>query len=213
MKITLTIDNGPEPDVTPAVLDVLSRESVPATFFVVGEKLQTREAQALVREAHARGHGVGNHTFTHTTPFGALSDPNAAILEIERTQSLLDELIVDERKLFRPCGGGGYLNKSLFNRESFDHLRAGGYSCALWTSVPRDWEDPDGWVETALKDVDTRDRSVVVVHDLPTGAMKHLQRFITQARERGAEFTAEFPVDCTPLWRGEVQWNADHLIT
>ncbi len=213
MKITLTIDNGPEAGVTPTVLDVLSDEAVKATFFVVGEKLQSAENRALVQQAHSQAHGIGNHTFTHSTPFGALTDPHVALQEIACTQSSLEDLIGDERKLFRPCGGGGYLNKALFSRVAYEYLQERKYSCVLWNSVPRDWEDPDGWVDTALADIVTRDWSVIVVHDLPTGAMDHLRRFIVEARERGATFTSEFPTACTPLWRGESCWDADHLIT
>jgi len=54
--LTLTFDNGPEPDVTPHVLDVLRAEEVKATFFVLGAKLADPGRHALARRAFAEGH-------------------------------------------------------------------------------------------------------------------------------------------------------------
>src|ERR671927_129876 len=58
---------------------------------------------------------------------------------------------------------------------------AGGYSVVLWDRLPRDWEDPDGWVERAL----TASGSVLVLHDVPTGAMDRLETFLDRAQEAG----------------------------
>jgi hypothetical protein len=62
--------------------------------------------------------------------------------------------------------------------------------------VPRDWIDPDGWVETALRQIGERHESLVVLHDIPTGAMAGLPRFLDAALSAGAEFRQEFPRDC-----------------
>jgi peptidoglycan-N-acetylglucosamine deacetylase len=68
--------------------------------------------------------------------------------------------------------------------------------------VPRDWERPDGWVRTCLDDVATRPWSVVVVHDLPTGAMDHLPTLLDGLDAMGAEVVQEFPEACIPVRRG-----------
>ena len=78
--VTVTFDNGPEPSVTPRVLDVLARRGVRTTFFVIGNKLLTRDARACTERAHAEGHWIGNHTWTHSRPLGerpgaATADP------------------------------------------------------------------------------------------------------------------------------------------
>jgi hypothetical protein len=65
--LTLTFDNGPEPETTPFVLDVLARRSLRTTFFVVGHKLSTLEGRRLARRAHEEGHWIGNHTWSHST--------------------------------------------------------------------------------------------------------------------------------------------------
>ena len=64
--LTLSFDNGPEPDVTPAVLDILARRNLRATFFVIGDKLAQPGRRALAERAHAEGHWIGNHSYTHS---------------------------------------------------------------------------------------------------------------------------------------------------
>ena len=72
MEVTLTFDNGPEPAVTPRVLEVLGRFGIRSTFFVLGSKLADPARRALAKSAHGAGHWIGNHTMTHSTPLGRL---------------------------------------------------------------------------------------------------------------------------------------------
>ena len=65
MEICLSFDNGPEPEATPGVLEVLARRRIPAMFFVIGEKLRDPKARALVQQARDAGHVIGNHTLTN----------------------------------------------------------------------------------------------------------------------------------------------------
>jgi peptidoglycan/xylan/chitin deacetylase (PgdA/CDA1 family) len=200
-KVTLSFDNGPEPDVTPQVLDLLDAHGIKASFFVVGEKLADRARLRLAERAHAEGHWIGNHTLTHSVPLGLRRDRGGATFEICRTQKALGHLAHPDR-LFRPFGGGGQLGKLLLNQEALDCLTAGGYTCVLWNCVPRDWEQPDAWVARALAECGSRPRNVVVLHDLPTGAMRNLPRFLDEAKQAGAEFVQDFPPECLPIPRG-----------
>jgi peptidoglycan/xylan/chitin deacetylase (PgdA/CDA1 family) len=202
MKVSLTFDNGPDATTTPEVLDTLDAADVKATFFMLGSRLAKPRARDIAETVRARGHRIGNHTWSHRQ-LGTL-DPAQAVEEIERTQALLDEL-VDADRLFRPAAGG-VIGPAMMCAAASDCLIGGGYSCVLWNSVPRDWEDIDGWAQTALDDVRRHDWSVVVVHDLATGAMRQLGGFLAQAKELGAEFSQDFPADCTPIWRGESRW-------
>ena len=90
--LTLSFDNGPTPDVTPHVLDVLARRGVKSTFFVIGEKLVQPPNRALAERAHAEGHWIGNHTWSHSLPFG-LMEADAAIAEFDRTQQAIGSLM------------------------------------------------------------------------------------------------------------------------
>jgi hypothetical protein len=72
----------------------------------------------------------------------------------------------------------------------------------LWSSVPKDWLDPRGWVDTALRQIDGLDHAVVVLHDLPTGAMGALPAFLDRLAEQGEEIVQDFPADVIVIDRG-----------
>jgi peptidoglycan/xylan/chitin deacetylase (PgdA/CDA1 family) len=202
--LTLTFDNGPEPDVTPGVLDTLERHAVKSTFFVLGKKLADPARRKLAERTSAEGHWIGNHTYTHSIPLGESTDPEVAEAELGRTQNLIGGLAHPDR-LFRPFGRGGALGAHLLNRRVVDFLVAGRFSCVLWNAIPRDWEDADGWPARAHASCGEQAWTLMVLHDLPTGAMRHLERFIEDVRAAGGRFRQDFPLECLPLLRGEPQ--------
>ena len=207
MKVTLTFDNGPWPGVTENVLDVLAARDVRATFFVVGREL--RKARGLAERAAAEGHWIGNHTMTHSVPLGDGANP---VEEIDATQTLIGDLAHPSR-WFRPFGRGGVLDDRLLSPSSVDHLQRNGYSCVLWNSVPRDWEDPDAWIARCLADVDANDWTVVVLHDLPTGAMDRLPTLFDALDIRGAEIVQEFPDTVVPIRNGQRVGDLEGLVS
>ena len=202
MQVTLSFDNGPEPAVTPRVLDVLGSAGIKATFFVLGSKLADKKRRALAKRAHAEGHWIGNHTWSHEQPLGKLTDASRAVSEIVETQALIDELSHPD-KLFRPFGGGGTIGPHLLSAAALDVLKKEKMTCVLWNAIPRDWEDPRGWAETALAQCLRQEWTLLVLHDLPTGAMGRLKIFIDRVLDHGGVFRQDFPPDCVPLRRGE----------
>jgi len=196
-RVTLTFDNGPS-RVTAQVLDVLGARGLQATFFLVGERLRQRGSRALAERAAREGHRIGNHSLSHATPLGVNDDPIEAEREIDGMQALLGDLVPGER-FFRPFGGGGKIDRNLLGRHAVEHLQRGRYTCVLWSSVPRDWEDPEGWPDVCLADLEARPWSVVVLHDLPTGAMARLPAFLDALDARGIEVVHELPEDCVPI--------------
>jgi peptidoglycan/xylan/chitin deacetylase (PgdA/CDA1 family) len=201
-RLTLSFDNGPSSSVTPAVLDVLASFDVPATFFVCGRDVVDPARRAIVARAKAAGHRIGNHTLTHAVELGTTDDAEVVAREIGAAQDALGDLATE--RFFRPYGGGGILGPRLLGREAVRYLCAGGYTCVLWNSVPRDWEDTEGWPERALDDVGRQDWTLVVLHDVATGAMAALPRFLDRVRDAGMTITAELPPECVPIVRGEV---------
>jgi peptidoglycan/xylan/chitin deacetylase (PgdA/CDA1 family) len=200
--ISLTFDNGPEPGVTDFVLDTLASCDVRAAFFVIGSKLESDERLRCVRRAAQEGHRVGNHSYHHREPLGLL-DPEASRAEIARTQALLDGFVTE--RLFRPVGGEGRegtLGDHLLSPAARDLLIAERFTVVLWNVVPRDWERPHAWVDVALEHCRRTDHAVVVLHDLPTGAMAHLPSFLERAMYDGAHFSSDFPQSCVVLERG-----------
>lgn len=209
--ITLTFDNGPEPEVTPGVLDTLARAAVPATFFVLGAKLMQPDRRRLAERAAAEGHWIGNHTYSHAIPLGKCAAPGTAEDEIGRTQAVMGSLSHPDR-LFRPFGDGGILGHHLLSPEAAAFLAAGGYTCVLWNCVPRDWENTEDWPERVLAHCYTTPWTLAVIHDLPTGAMAQLDRFIAAVRDAGGRFRQDFPPDCVPLRRGKAVLPMDAYV-
>jgi peptidoglycan/xylan/chitin deacetylase (PgdA/CDA1 family) len=201
-RLTLSFDNGPWPDVTPSVLDVLETFGVTATFFVCGRDVVHPARREILARAKAAGHRIGNHTLTHSIEFGTTDDADVVEREIGAAQEALGDLA--SGRLFRPYGGGGVLGPRLLGHAAVRYLCDGRYTCVLWNSVPRDWEDVAGWPDRALDDVRRQDWTLVVLHDIPTGAMAVLPRFIERVLEDGVEIVADLPPTCVPIVRGEI---------
>lgn len=100
--VAITIDDGPDPIVTPRVLDVLDQYGARATFFCVGE--QVRQHAALAREIRARGHTIENHSQHHLHRFSILG-PRAMTAEIEAAQTTIATVVGEVPHFFRPPAG------------------------------------------------------------------------------------------------------------
>lgn len=202
-RLTLSFDNGPFPDVTPGVLDVLRDAGAPATFFVCGKDAVDPARRAILERARREGHRVGNHTLTHSVELGATDDPDAPAREIGEAQAALGALASPDR-CFRPYGGGGVLGPRLLSRRAVRYLCDERYTCVLWNSVPRDWEDVAGWPARALADVRRQDWTLLVLHDVPTGAMAALPGFLARVRDEGVAIVDALPPACVPIAAGRV---------
>jgi peptidoglycan/xylan/chitin deacetylase (PgdA/CDA1 family) len=197
-RVTLSFDNGPHPDSTPLVLDILARRGIKTTFFLVGENLARVRAPA--QRAAEEGHWIGNHSWSHSHPFRTKGDIEFVRAEIDRTQQEIG-MLAHPDKFFRPFGGGGRLDGAL-NRHAVDHLAAGGYTCILWNSVPGDFQDKDGWPKVAHEQIAQCDWPLVVLHDVHALAMRHLDGFLGELLDKGYTFEQDFPPDCVAMRRG-----------
>ena len=210
-RVTLTFDNGPTPGVTDQVLDILAERSLRAIFFVVANRVDgDAAARALLTRMVRDCHRVGNHSLTHGHPLGELSEQET-IAEIATAHDILREF-TGEKSLFRPWGTEGQLDRRCLNGTAVNYLVSGKHTCVLWNSVPRDWADPIGWIDRALADVRTREHTLVVIHDLPSGAMDGLPRFLDELDRSGVAVTAELPTECVPIIGGRIVGAVDHLM-
>jgi peptidoglycan-N-acetylglucosamine deacetylase len=97
-QVAITFDDGPDPDWTPQILDVLKREHAPATFFLIGN--QADRFASITSRIYKEGHEIGNHTFTHPD-ISDLSDTMVE-LELNLTESLFASRLGIRTHLFRP---------------------------------------------------------------------------------------------------------------
>jgi peptidoglycan/xylan/chitin deacetylase (PgdA/CDA1 family) len=124
-RVALTFDDGPDPEFTPQVLELLAHAGVPGTFFLVGQRAAT--APAVVKTMAAAGHEVANHGWSHVNLWTC--GPRRTALEIQRSHELLEELSGRAPKYFRPPWGA-------VNLAMFGALRRAGARCVFWSIQP-----------------------------------------------------------------------------
>lgn len=178
-SVALTLDDGPHPSTTPAVLDVLERHGARATFFLLGSAAE-REHE-LVRRIASEGHEIGNHTW-RDAPSHRLS---AARLEqsVAATQRLLTA--VASVRFLRP--GSGWVTRGVL-RTAERH----GVRCVLGSVYPHDAHIR--WRRYVVWDVLRRVRpgAIIVLHegDRRTGIVPVLEALLPQLRAQGYSVTA-----------------------
>ncbi len=192
--IALTFDDGPDPKWTGPILDILKRENVPATFFVIGKNGQAYPD--LIRRMMNEGHEIGNHTFTHPNlgeiPL-ALTD-----LELNATQRLIESLTGRSTVLFRPPYFGDAEADKPEEVEPAIRAKDLGYIMVGLRIDPDDWKLPvtadqivNRTVQRALDtNPDTRGQ-VVLLHDSGgdrSATIEALPGIIHELRKRGFKF-------------------------
>jgi peptidoglycan/xylan/chitin deacetylase (PgdA/CDA1 family) len=154
-ELALTFDDGPDPRLTPRVLDLLDTVEAKATFFVIGSNASRHPD--LVTEIAARGHSLANHTWSHRASF-CMRGPVAIASELSRTQNLLRELLGLEPRYFRaPAGFRNPWLEPLLARE--------GLKLVSWSRRGYDARERDpSVILTRLEPGITAD-GVLVLHD------------------------------------------------
>lgn len=177
--VTLTFDDAPHPELTPATLDVLRRNEVPATFFVIGKRAERNPD--LVRQMAGAGHWVGNHTWSHRPlARGCCVSPE---WQVGKTEDLLARLCPGSPRVFRPPFG-------LIGPGGPGALRQHGMFPVYWSVVPGDWDPLPPEVITARVLREVHPGAVVVLHGgqpWHAGTVKALDRMIRALREREYE--------------------------
>jgi len=166
-KIALTFDDGPDPDWTPPILDILKAKKVPATFFDIGANAEANPD--LIEREVAEGHEVGSHTFTH--PNLAVTSAEAVKLELNATQRLFEALTGRSLRLFRPPYLGDSEPTDTDEIIPVKIAQDLGYIAVGLHVDPLDWMHPgaDKIVDETIRQVHaaTPDmpRNVVLLHD------------------------------------------------
>lgn len=127
--IALTFDDGPNPITTAQVLDILDREQVHATFFVVGSRIANQGA--LLRRMYSAGHEIGSHSWSH--PDLTSMSPDQVMRQVNLTQAAIIREGIPAPTLFRPPYGA--VNPTVRNIIPM--------TLAMWNIDPLDWQTKD----------------------------------------------------------------------
>ncbi|MFQ9510511.1 MAG: delta-lactam-biosynthetic de-N-acetylase [Lachnospiraceae bacterium] len=180
--IYLTFDAGYENGYTPTILDALKKHNVPATFFVVGNYIQT--SPDLIKRMVAEGHTVGNHTFSHPD-MSKLSSEDSFAKELNDLEKLYEEAVGQPMtKFYRPPQG----KYSTMNLQMAKDM---GYKTFFWSLAYVDWyQDKQPTKEEAFKKLLGRIHpgAVVLLHSTSKTNAEILDELLTKWEEMGYTF-------------------------
>jgi peptidoglycan/xylan/chitin deacetylase (PgdA/CDA1 family) len=174
--VALTFDDGPDPSHTAGILDILNRQHVPGTFFLIG--MHAAQYPDLVQAEGRRGFSVQDHTWTH--PFLTSLSPAGVAGEVGRTQGEITQLTGVAPHCVRPPYGA--------HNAMTDGVIAGdGLHVTMWNDDPRDWTgiSARGITQRVLSQL--QPVTVVELHDR-TAIIDALPGLIDALRERGYHF-------------------------
>jgi peptidoglycan-N-acetylglucosamine deacetylase len=169
--IAITFDDGPHPEGTPAVLDVLARAGARATFFVIGEQLEKRPG--LVREIAARGHEVALHGYRHRLQLRL--SPAAVRADVSRGAAAIEDATGEAPRYHRPPYG-------VYSLAGLAAVRAADLKPLLWSRWGKDWRKfttPTRIAARATRNLHVRD--VILLHDADFYSSKHSHQRTVQA--------------------------------
>ncbi|MBD2164530.1 polysaccharide deacetylase family protein [Calothrix membranacea FACHB-236] len=128
--IALTFDDGPWPESTAQVLDILKKNDIKATFFVVGQNV--KNFPDILKQVAAEGHTIANHTWHHWYHF---MNPQTAAYEVDHTTDIIFKTTGVKTNLFRPPGG-------MMHNGVANYAKNSKYAVIMWSSDSMDYSRP-----------------------------------------------------------------------
>lgn len=177
-SLALTFDDGPDKEITPALLDLLRKENVKAAFFCTGRK--AGENPDIIARIDREGHIIGNHSFTHHFFFDLFSSSGMAA-EMQKTEDVIFGIINKKTRFFRPPYG--VTNPPLAKAVELKSYKAIGWSLRTKDTVIK---DEHRLLERIEKKISPGD--IVLFHDSMKNTVDVTGKFIKYARENGFEF-------------------------
>ena len=174
--IALTFDDGPGP-YTAHLLDVLDQYGAKATFFLIGSKVSSQAN--VVRSIHARGHQLGNHSWSHPELPKLPVDQIAG--EIDRTNDAIKQATGVTPAILRPPYGA-------VNGVVLEQLRLRGMSSILWSVDTRDWADRNSDIVCSRAVAGARPGAVILMHDIHQTSVGAVPCILSALKQQGYSF-------------------------
>lgn len=174
-ELSLTFDDGPHPQNTPLLLDILAARRQRATFYVIGRLVERHPD--IVRRMVAEGHEVANHTWSHPT-LSSLDDA-AVLREIDRTQEVIWRVTGHVPTTMRPPYG------AFTARQSRMLAAARNLPTIIWSVDPQDWRRPDPAVVADRMVRGARPGAIILAHDIHASTIRAVPAAIDGLTARG----------------------------
>lgn len=151
-RIALTFDDGPAAPFTEQILDILRERKVPATFFVCGKNVE--RYPEILRRILAEGHTIGNHTFSHPSPY--FHRRGFFAMQIDCTQDAIEKVTGKRPAIFRPPYGARWIGL-------YPVLRERNMRLVNWSDTGFDWLESSDIAGRTLKNLGPG--SIILLHD------------------------------------------------
>ncbi len=191
-QVILTFDDGPDPDYTPQILDILKKEKVPAAFFVVG--MEAENNLPLLKRIFNEGHEIGNHTFTH--PNIAAVSTDRASTEMESTRLLIEAITGRSTVLFRAPYNADAEPTTEAELKPISLSKEKNYYSVGESIDPNDWEEgvtADSIYERTIRQYEAnKEKGIILLHDAGgnrQATADALPRIIHYFKNNGVQFT------------------------
>ena len=174
--IALTFDDGPGP-YTAHLLDILDQYGAKATFFLIGSKVSGQAS--VVRSIQARGHQLGNHSWSHPELPKLSVDQIAG--EIDRTNEAIRQATGVKPSILRPPYGA-------VNGAVLEQLRLRNMSSILWSVDTRDWADRNSQIVCSRAVAGARPGAVILMHDIHQTSVNAVPCILSSLKQQGYSF-------------------------
>ena len=174
--IALTFDDGPGPH-TAHLLDILDQYGAKATFFLIGSKVSGQAS--IVRSIQARGHQLGNHSWSHPELPKLPVDQIAS--EIDRTNDAIKQATGVTPAILRPPYGA-------VNGVVLEQLRLRGMSSILWSVDTRDWADRNSDIVCSRAVAGARPGAIILMHDIHQTSVGAVPCILSALKQQGYSF-------------------------
>lgn len=198
-RVFLTFDDGPNMSVTPFILDLLKKENIKATFFVLGTRA-TYNPELIQRE-YEEGHYIGNHGYSHVYR-EIYQNVDSVFNEYNMTEQVIQDALGNPNyhsKLFRFPGGsvGGYYDD--IKTDAVEQLRNSGIAAIDWNALSRDAEGAstvEELVDNVIMTVGEKQSVVILMHDASDKILTYeaLPQIIQYLRENGYSFKTMYDI-------------------